>query len=145
MNNHQPLSLLLIQNVGNITAIKTLNSIKWQPRKYSDTEFIEQLQNIKFNKVDEARSSLEKAKLIIDQNFSNQVIAVSYFEKDYPLKFKEINNPPLILYYKGNFKHFLQSTNIAIVGTRKPSDNGRRLSFEVAQAVTENSSSAALK
>ena len=141
MTNQQPLSLLLINNIGNKTAMKTLNSINWKPDVFTDSEFIEQLKSINFNRVEEVNDTLEKAKSIIDQYLTNQINTVSYFDNDYPKKFKDINNPPVVFYYKGHIKHFLQSTNIAVIGTRKPSDNASRLSFETAQVIAQNLSS----
>ena len=141
MTNQQPLSLLLINKIGNKTALKILNSIQWNANKFTDSEFIEQLKSVNFNRVEEVYDSLDKAKSIIEQYLSNQINTVSYFDRDYPNKLKEINNPPVVFYYKGHFKHFLQSINIAVIGTRKPSDNARRLSFDAARTIAQNSTS----
>ena len=51
MTNQQPLSLLLINNIGNKTAMKTLNAINWKPDTFADGEFVEQLKSISFNKL----------------------------------------------------------------------------------------------
>jgi len=53
------------------------------------------------------------------------------FSSDYPHMLKEIKNHPFFLYYKGDI-HPLAKKNIAIVGTREPSDTGRRKAEKIA-------------
>jgi len=47
-------------------------------------------------------------------------------EKEYPSKLKNITDPPPILYYRGDLAA-LDGPTLAIVGSRKPSDYGRKL------------------
>lgn len=44
----------------------------------------------------------------------------------YPKLLKEINNPPIILYYKGNLDCCNFEKTIAVVGSRKASSNGKQ-------------------
>ncbi|MDD4350820.1 MAG: DNA-processing protein DprA [Clostridia bacterium] len=53
---------------------------------------------------------------------SIQVLCV--YDKEYPSLLKEINNPPLLLYCKGNIQ-LLNTECVGIVGTRKPTDYGK--------------------
>ena len=46
------------------------------------------------------------------------------YDKEYPSLLKEINNPPLLLYCKGNIQ-LLNTECVGIVGTRKPTDYGK--------------------
>lgn len=48
---------------------------------------------------------------------------ISYEDKNYPNLLKEIDQPPLGLFYKGNPK-ILKNISLAIVGTRKPTSYG---------------------
>lgn len=52
--------------------------------------------------------------------------------KDYPKILLEIASPPLLLYIKGNV-NLLNKQQIAIVGSRKPSPEGREIAFELAK------------
>ncbi|MGA2667913.1 MAG: DNA-processing protein DprA [Ignavibacteria bacterium] len=56
--------------------------------------------------------------------------AVTCLDKDYPDLLKKIYDPPVILYFKGNMKDFsfdgLLDNSIGIVGTRTPSEYGKR-------------------
>jgi len=51
--------------------------------------------------------------------------AVSYSDADYPKLLKEIHDPPMLLYIKGNVTA-LSGKTLAIVGTRKATEYGRQ-------------------
>lgn len=53
-----------------------------------------------------------------------QIKILTFFDKDYPALLKEIPDPPLILYYKGEVKKS-DSHSIGVVGTRKITSYGR--------------------
>ena len=54
------------------------------------------------------------------------IYCVFYQDEDYPKLLKEIQNPPLVLYYKGD-KSLFNKEAIAIVGTRRPTSYGREV------------------
>ena len=56
--------------------------------------------------------------------FKYDIKVITYISKEYPEKLKNIDEPPLALYYRGDIS-LLGKKSIAIVGTRKPSDYGR--------------------
>jgi DNA processing protein len=78
------------------------------------------------------RLNIYKQKLII-ANVDFLILS----DKEYPLLLKQINNPPFVLYVKGD-KELLHQTDkskfVAIVGTRKITDYGR----EVTKQITES-------
>ncbi len=55
-----------------------------------------------------------------------KIKVVSLKDKDYPLALKNISHPPLFLYYKGDLSLAHSDKIIAIVGTRSPSNYGKR-------------------
>lgn len=62
-------------------------------------------------------------------------------EKEYPQLLLEIPSPPPILYYQGkvNLSENQGITPlIGIVGTRKPTEHGRRWTYNIAKALAEN-------
>lgn len=61
---------------------------------------------------------------------------LTYDSPDYPDLLKEIANPPLALYVQGDMS-VLGESQIAMVGTRKPSSVGRALALDFAQALAE--------
>lgn len=66
----------------------------------------------------------------IDRQFEiakkNNINIISIFDKKYPANLKQIYDPPLLLFYKGNVD-ILSSELFSIVGTRKPTVYGRQI------------------
>lgn len=56
---------------------------------------------------------------------------VSISEQGYPEKLKNINDPPPYLYFKGDLDVF-DGPSLAIVGSRRPTDYGRRITSRLA-------------
>ena len=50
---------------------------------------------------------------------------ITYFDKRYPVLLREIHNPPIALYLSGD-PEVLATLQISIVGSRRPSPDGRR-------------------
>ncbi len=63
---------------------------------------------------------------ILEQCEKNSVRAVTFYSPDYPEKLKNIPDPPMTLYVRGNMG-LLNERGIAVVGTRKVSSYGRRV------------------
>lgn len=61
---------------------------------------------------------------IEDEFYKNDIDAVTYVSDEYPEKLKNIAEPPLVLYTKGD-KSLLSKKSISIVGTRTPSEYGK--------------------
>lgn len=77
-------------------------------------------------------------------------------DAEYPERLFNIDDPPVVLYVKGRMFHFDEEVAIAVVGTRKPSEYGKRmagkLGLELARAgalivsgIAEGLDTAALK
>lgn len=64
------------------------------------------------------------------------VVLVTIYSTQYPALLRETDNPPYILYCKGNVD-LLSTRCIAIVGTRRPSDYGRVVTKSYAKALAE--------
>lgn len=59
--------------------------------------------------------------------------------KDYPFSLKNIDNPPLVLYAKGDISLLHETnSNFAIVGTRHPTNYGKEVTEKFAKELTEN-------
>lgn len=62
---------------------------------------------------------------------------ITYFDGGYPAQLKEIENPPLCLYIKGD-KNVLNQLGIAIVGTRYPTAYGMNVSQMIAMELAKS-------
>lgn len=88
--------------------------------------------NAIFDKFD-SKDLKEKLATIDEENFANKIAdefykynisAVTYLSKNYPDKLKNLTDPPLVLYFKGD-SSLLNKKSISIIGSRKPSDYGK--------------------
>ena len=87
----------------------------------------------------------EKISNLINENFAEKELDrlenfnarfISAKDLDYPAKLKDLSNPPIGLYVKGNANISLPS--VAIVGTRKCSDYARNTATNIARALAKN-------
>ena len=63
-------------------------------------------------------------KQVEEEFYKYNITPVTFCSSNYPEKLKNIDNPPLVLYARGDVS-LLSKKSIAIVGTRKPTDYGR--------------------
>ena len=69
-----------------------------------------------------------KADEIIYESDKNGINYITILDDDFPNRLKYINDPPVIIYYKGNKKCILDDKSIAIIGTRTPTSHGEKIS-----------------
>jgi DNA processing protein len=77
-----------------------------------------------------SKESLILAEKQIEFMQKGGVDCVFYLDKDYPWRLKQIPDAPILLFKKGNMD-LNSGRHIAIVGTRKPTDYGKRISEEL--------------
>lgn len=65
-----------------------------------------------------------------------QSVVVSYGDEEYPKKLKQIFDPPLVLFVQGNI-NLLNKPQLAVVGSRFASVDGRETAFELSKEVAE--------
>lgn len=80
---------------------------------------------------------LTHAQEILDQCVEKGIQICTYQDAAYPARLKNIADPPLILYYKGNLTGLDASPAIGVVGTRKASAYGlstaKKLGYQIAR------------
>ena len=73
-------------------------------------------------------------KLIEWEQFGIKIL--TYFDKRFPIKLKDIKNPPKLLFVKGN-NDIESKKAISIVGTRNPSKYGKIMAFKIGYRFAE--------
>lgn len=58
--------------------------------------------------------------------------------EEYPKLLSEIHDPPPVLFVRGEGQDLMNVPAVAIVGSRKASENGRRVAAEIAEHLSEN-------
>lgn len=84
-----------------------------------------------------AQIKRNEADKIVNRMQSEGVFATTCFSDTYPQSLAEIPDPPYVLYYKGNVE-LLNSRCLAVVGTRKASSYGRRVTTDFTKVLSEN-------
>lgn len=83
-------------------------------------------------------TDLSQAEEIIKQCKQNDIKAIAFNSKEYPYSLSVIENPPIVIYYKGVLPDFEKIPSICIVGPRNVSDFGKKsaysLGFRLAKA-----------
>ncbi len=68
---------------------------------------------------------------------SNNHFIITFDDKTYPSLLKQIDSPPPVLFVQGNV-HLLQDPQLAIVGSRNPTQGGRDNAYEFAKHLGRN-------
>ena len=84
-----------------------------------------------------ADKDLGEARKILDQCARGDIHILTYRDAAYPARLKNIPDPPMVLYYRGNLPDCDASPLIGVVGTRKASAYGlgvaKRMGYQIAK------------
>lgn len=75
--------------------------------------------------------SLDRAEEIFAFCTKHKVGLLAYNDERYPDLLRQIDNPPVLLYYRGNLPDFDRCFTVAAVGTRALSEYGRKNAFRI--------------
>ncbi len=104
------------------------------PRDIYETDY-EKLKQFKvFSKGELERidkSKLHEAEKIIEYCKREDIGIITFSDGAFPNVLKEIYNPPMVLYVKGEFPNFDNTPVISVVGPRNVSDFGKRAAYSL--------------
>ncbi len=83
-----------------------------------------------------SQKSLTKAKKILDECKASNIGVVTFEDKRFPHRLKEISNPPMCLYYKGEFFDFDNIPCVCLVGQREVTENGSLAAWSLSARLT---------
>lgn len=75
--------------------------------------------------------SLDRAQEVYSFCKKHLVGLLPYYDERYPDLLRQIDNPPVLLYYRGKLPDFDKCFTVATVGTRNLSDYGRKNAFNI--------------
>ena len=67
----------------------------------------------------------------LEKIYSQNIDVVTLNDNNYPKLLKQISNPPFLLYYKGKLNDPRDVNSVAVVGTRKISEYGKRVTQNI--------------
>ena len=110
----------LLKRFNSIENILSLNE-----SELIETDGINKLLAQRIKKVVRNKNKFEdETKRELDRINNLKIKIISLWDKDYPELLKNIYDPPLLLYYKGNLSES-DKFSIAVVGTRNPTGYGK--------------------
>lgn len=138
------LSLKQLKGVGNKTIQKFLNDKYSQIQNtatYND-EWLEKhagnliLKGLK-NSLISWEEIKEKSEKIIKESNSKKIAIINPFMKEYPKRMLLQKNYPTLLFCLGNINLLNSEKMVAIIGTRKPTDMGKKLGLRLSQSFAQ--------
>lgn len=124
------LALSMIKGIGPAFIKRNINRIA------SDTNCYALVEEHKAEQVERVSACLEKADKIIKDCARYGIEIISIISPNYPNCLKEINDPPCVLFAKGNKK--LLNKCIAIIGTRKSTNLGNKIAEKIGNYFSKN-------
>ena len=125
---------------GNIRAVKALKYFGNAENIYKASPSERKAAGI-FSPKDLSRLSAAKidtAKTIIDDCRKYGIDIIPLGDKKYPYCLSVIDNPPIVLYVKGEMLDFDNTPAICIVGPRKVSDYGKKAAYSLAYRLSKS-------
>lgn len=80
----------------------------------------------------------EKISNMKNKMLKDNIKIINYMEKEYPAKLRNYEDAPAILFYKGNIEKFSVIKSAAIVGSRKCSIYGMKVTKIISEVLAEN-------
>jgi len=136
------LALAMLPGIGGGTLRAIAHSGKWDRTSKSLEEISIALQLPKLAKALETPGALQRA----EKEAYNQVKMamrygakiVSSLDDDFPQLLKQSRYNPFFLYVRGNLRSSTSNASLAIVGTRNPTDQGKKTARSLAQEAVAN-------
>ncbi len=117
------------KNIKNLYELKYMDLSKIVNAKLANT--IENYLDIDINNL------YNNMKNLIDSYKSDGIDCISINDHRYPDSLRESTSPPALLYCKGNMK-LLNSNCIAVIGTRKNTSIGKKITIKTIEFLVEN-------
>lgn len=81
---------------------------------------------------------IKQAQEVIRNHQKQDIHVITIGDKYYPKLLKKLGDPPIALYCKGNIDLLRISNHIAIVGTRHPTEIGKKFARRIAEIFVDN-------
>jgi len=139
ISNENIIRLQLVKGLGRKTITKILTYIEAQNIELNDFPSVVRLiKSLKIKKIEFDLEKIEKeSSKIFELCTKSKINIVGIYDDEYPIKLRNIEDKPLILYVDGNLDVLNQCNNIGIVGTRTPSQKGYEISSILAERLAE--------
>ncbi len=126
------LTLMKLPKVSRRTVKKVIDTMEYTPKNIQELYDLLEITKQKYSRLKlPTHEQLEKASLtaenIINRAKELNINIVGYLDPDFPKRLRNIIDPPVILYTKGNTDCLKGNPAVAIVGTRQPTKFGKTM------------------
>lgn len=124
--------LLSIEGIGPQKILSIFSKFNTKEKLFENSKFgltsLEGINNVLSQRIVDAKKNFyiikEDTEKEVDHLMKMNGRIITYWDEDYPDLLKEIYYPPIILYLLGNLSK-IDNNNIAVVGTRMPTNYGK--------------------
>ncbi len=128
------------RGVGPATAAELLQELKTVDAVYKAgrEELIEACPNLRENAVKSlCDKRLDESGIIMEQCLKKDIRVIGLGDSEYPAPLSKINDPPVVLYVRGQLPDFSAAPGIAVVGTRDATAYGLTAACNIGAALGE--------
>jgi DNA processing protein len=129
------LTLSLVPRLGKATLHRILQKLQFKPQNFK--ELCEVAQPFIKLSQDQLEAAFNQAEHILQEHKSAGITVIGIDDPEFPQQLLTIANPPLLLYTKGNINCLKPQRSVAVIGTRQPTDYGRRMGIRIAKRFAE--------
>lgn len=135
-------ALLSLPGFGRKTVQQFLSYLTFSPtnpRELKDalTEAKDKISHLKIPSVEQLEHGIEVFDRALLDAEKAQVHIIGIGDSQFPEKLKGISDPPMILYAKGNLDCLKPEKSIAVIGTRSPTEHGKKIGRRIARKFAE--------
>lgn len=123
---NMPFFAKLIEDCGNIADV-------YEKEDYSEVQYLRGT-----DKKLLSDKSLSEAEKVLEECKRLNIDIINFEDDNYPSKFRQLYQPPMVLYTKGKLPDFDNNIVISVVGTRDPVDSSRRVTDEIVRGLAGN-------
>lgn len=143
MNELLILTMMSLPKVSRKTILKISKSFDLKNSNIKDLSLIlREAKNLKITlphfSDDDLKSANKKAIQIIEESSKDGIGILTMLDNRFPKRLKEIPDPPVIIFYKGNLECLFEEKSVAIVGTRNPTVLGVETAQKLGAEFGEN-------
>ena len=138
--------ILILLNINRLGK-KTINKIleKGVPENTDSQKILDFLNKNKLEikripnvNIEDIELAKKKCNDIIKKCDRYNIKMITILDNDFPQKLRNIEDNPLLLYYKGNLECIKENKALAIVGTREPTLHGQKIAYRLGHIISEN-------
>lgn len=124
--------------ISNKEKLQLLNNFKDLKLLWDSSKIDLEKMNIPKNVIIEILNMENRKNIEIEKNYMNKhaIKIISCIESAYPTNLKNISNKPALLYVQGNID-IMQNNCIAVIGSREPSDYGKRVAKSISKDLSD--------